>query len=163
MPQPKGYTLTQIVLHWTIFLLVSFQLIFGDAMTDAYRVWLRNGTFTPSFGVAAHVIVGIAVLVLVLPRLLIKVRRGAPPLPENEPASFKLAGNLTHLALYTLLFLLPISGLVAWFGGQGWAGQVHELLKPLTILLVLAHVAGALYQHYVLKSNVLTRMMKREA
>lgn len=159
---PKGYTRTQIVLHWTIFVLISFQLIFGEEIGGAYRALMRGTEVTPSFWVVSHIAVGIAVLVLVIPRFIIKSVRGAPPQPENEPAKLKLAANLAHLTLYALVFLTPVSGLLAWFGQQSWAAQIHEVMKPLLIILIGLHVLGALYQHYVLKSGVLARMMKAE-
>jgi cytochrome b561 len=160
---PTGYTRLQIALHWIIFLLIGFQLIFGEEIGHAYRSLMRNGSFEPSLAVAAHIWVGIAVLALFVPRFLIKARRGAPPLPEEEPAALKLAANLTHLALYALMLLIPVSGLVAWFGQQRWAAEVHQLMKPVIIILVGLHVLGALYQHFVLKTGVLDRMRKPQA
>jgi len=164
MPQPKGYTLTQIVLHWAVFVLVALQFILHDGISNAWRTWVREGTFEPSAVVISHVVFGVLVLVLVVWRLAIKARRGAPALPEDEPAWMKLAAHGTHLGLYTLLILMTVTGGLAWFGGQGWSADLHEqILKPLLILLVALHVAGALYQQFVLKSDVLKRMGRPEA
>ncbi len=159
---PKGYTRTQIVLHWLIFAMLIGMILNEDAIGEAFRAYMRSGTFTQTPLVAAHVFGGLAILALVVVRFAIKARRGAPPLPENEPALLKLAAHGTHLALYAILFLMPISGAVAWFGAQGWAAEVHEIFKPLLILLVTIHVAGALYQQFVLKTDVMNRMRKPE-
>lgn len=161
MPTPKGYTRTQIVLHWVIFLLIGFQLIFGEDIAHAYDD-IMEGTATPSFMVVSHVWLGVLVLLLVIPRFIIKARRGAPAQPEHEPAALKTAANVTHLSLYALMFVLPISGGLAWFAGQEWAGDIHTLLKPVTIILVVLHVAGALYQQFILKTDVLNRMRTPE-
>lgn len=163
MSTPKGYTLTQIVLHWGVFLLVAAQFLFHDGISAAWRSFVREGTFEPSAMVFSHIAFGVLILLLVIWRMAIKARRGAPALPENEPAWMKLAANLTHLGLYALLILMVISGGMAWFGGQRWAGDVHEVLKALVLLLVAVHVAGALYQQLVLKSDVMKRMGKPEA
>lgn len=159
MPTPKGYTLTQIVLHWVVFLLVALQFIFGDTIAQAWRTYVREGTFEPSAVVFSHIAAGVLILVLVLWRMAIKARRGAPALPENEPAWMKLAANGAHLGLYAVLILMTVSGGMAWFGGQGWSADLHEeILKPLLMLLVVLHVAGALYHQLVLKSDVMKRM-----
>lgn len=162
MPQPKGYTRLQIVLHWLIFVLLIGMFLNEDAISEAFRSVMRSGSFTPNVLVAAHIFGGIAVLVLVVLRLAIKLKRGAPALPENEPPLLKLVAHGTHLGLYALMLLVPVAGLVAWFGQQGWAGEVHEVLKTLLMLLALLHVAGALYQQFVLKTNILNRMRQPE-
>lgn len=162
MPTPKGYTLTQILLHWAVFLLVAFQLVFGEGMSASYRAELREGA-DPTTAAWVHFAVGLMILAFVLWRIAIKARRGAPALPENEPAALKLAANLTHLALYLLMILLVVSGGLAWFAGQRWAAEAHEILKPVTILLILLHVGGALYHQIVLKTDVMKRMGRPEA
>jgi cytochrome b561 len=47
----------------------------------------------------------------------------------------------------------------AWFGHVGAAGNVHEALKTLLLLAVALHVVGALYQAFVLRSDVMRRMV----
>lgn len=159
-PAPTGYSATQIRLHWAIFLLIAFQLIFGESIADAWRA-IRRGE-EPGFDplVAAHVFVGIAILLLVVWRVVVRLRRGAPRPPEHEPAPLKIAATVTHLALYALMLLMPISGLAAWFGGVEAAGDAHETMKPIIIILVLLHIGGALYQRFILKTDVMTRMVR---
>ncbi|GKY88883.1 cytochrome b [Sinisalibacter aestuarii] len=163
MSAPKGYTRTQIALHWVVFLLVALQFLFHNNIVDAWGSYLRDGTFEPSALVFSHVIGGILILLLVIWRMAIKVKRGAPELPENEPPMLKLAANLTHIGLYLLLLLTALSGAVAWFGSVEAAAQVHGVLRALVLILVLLHIAGAFYQQLVLKSDVMTRMGKPEA
>jgi cytochrome b561 len=162
MPQPKGYTHVQIALHWVVFLLVGAQFIFADSISNAFRTFMREGTFTPSALVFSHIAFGVLILLLVVWRMAIKAKRGAPPHPENEPALLKLAATLAHFSLYALLILLPISGGIAWFGAQGWAAQGHVVLKTLLMILVILHVVAAFYHHFYLKTDVLNRMRKPE-
>ncbi|SMH49997.1 cytochrome b [Maritimibacter sp. HL-12] len=157
---PTGYTRIQIALHWLVFILVVLQFVLHDSIADAWER-IEDGLevgFDPL--VAQHVFTGLLILLLVMIRMAIKAKRGAPALPENEPAILKLAAHGTHLALYALLILMPVSGAVAWFGGVEKAADGHEAMKVLVLVLVAVHVAGALFQHFVLKSNVLTRMRK---
>lgn len=162
MAQPLGYTRTQIALHWVVFLLVAAQFILGDNISEAYRAFLREGTFEPSAVVFSHIAFGVLILLFVVWRMAIKARRGAPALPENEHPLLQFAATATHFGLYGLLVLMAVSGGLAWFGAQRWAAEGHEILKALVIALVALHVAGALYQHFVLKSDVLNRMRTPE-
>jgi len=160
MPKPLGYTRTQIALHWLVFLLIAAQFVLHDAISEAWEA-VEHGTpvaFDPL--VAQHVFTGLLILLLVIFRIVLKRKHGAPALPENEPKWMKIAAHGTHYTLYLLMVLLPVSGAVAWFGGVEAAAEGHEAMKTLLLLLVLLHVGGALYQHFVLKSNVLARMRK---
>ncbi|MEZ5723005.1 MAG: hypothetical protein R3D59_16495 [Paracoccaceae bacterium] len=79
MPTPKGYTLTQIALHWVVFLLVALQFILHDGISAAWRSFVREGTFEPSALVFSHIAFGILILLLVVWRMAIsKAKRGAP-------------------------------------------------------------------------------------
>ena len=159
---PKGYSGTQIFLHWAIAALVIFQLVFGEEIGEAWRAF-RRGT-EPSgdaaFNANIHVYIGITILVLALWRLTLRLRYGAPPPPPNESVIQKWIARAAHIVLYLAIILLPISGGAAWFGGFEAAAEAHELGKPVLIIFVTLHALGALYQHFVAKSDVLVRMLR---
>lgn len=158
----KGYSATQILLHWIIAVLIGAQFLFNDPVGSAFRQLMR-GTVPPfSWVVWAHIAAGIVILGLVIWRLALRVRRGAPPPPEGGPALLDLGATLAHWALYALMVLIPVSGLVAWFGGVGAAGEAHEVLTNLLLALVGLHVAAALWHQFGLKDNLLLRMMRPE-
>ncbi len=160
--RPKGYSGTQIFLHWAIAALVIFQLVFGEEIADAWRAFRRG--LEPStdamFNANIHVYFGIAILVLALWRLTLRLRYGAPPPPPNESAVQKWIAGAAHVVLYLAIILMPISGGIAWFGGFEAAGEVHEIGKPILIIVVTLHALGALYQHFFAKSDVLVRMLR---
>lgn len=58
---------------------------------------------------------------------------------------------------------MPITGALAWYLGVGVAGEVHELAKPVIIIAVALHALGALWQHFVAKTDVLMRMLRPQA
>lgn len=157
---PSHYSRIQIALHWVIVLLIAFQFLVHDPMSEAWRQFVKGQEVTPTALVAAHVFAGIAVLVLLVWRLFLRMTRGVPPLPAEESAILKLIAHLTHWGLYALMVLVPISGLVAWFGGVEAAAEGHEVLKTLLLILVVLHVAGAFYHQFVLKTNLMDRMRK---
>ena len=66
------------------------------------------------------------------------MKRGAPKPPEHEPAILKLAAGATHLGLYALLILMPVSGIAAWFGNIEAAAEGHEVMRLILLALVNA-------------------------
>ena len=72
------------------------------------------------------------------------------------------AARATHLGLYALMILMPISGALAWFGGLGAAAGAHNVLKVALLALVVLHVVGALYHRLWLKDAVMERMIRAQ-
>jgi cytochrome b561 len=161
--QPAGYSKTQIALHWLVALLIIPQFLFNDAIGDAFEVALRGTATTFDPVVFSHVAIGGLIGLLVLWRLVIRLRRGAPKPPEQEHPLLKLAAGATHWAFYALLVLLPVSGAIAWFGLNHDAGEAHEVLKTILLVLVVLHVVGALFHQFYLKTDLITRMKKASA
>ena len=110
----------------------------------------------------AHIWCGAAILVFVLWRITLRLTRGAPPLPPEEPRLLRMVAAATHGTLYLLLLLVPATGLAAWFGGIVQAGGVHELLQSVLMYVIFLHIAGALFQQALLKTDVLGRMLRAE-
>ncbi|RME14185.1 MAG: cytochrome b [Alphaproteobacteria bacterium] len=163
MTKPKGYSRLQIALHWLTVILLAAMFLNEDPIKEAFRSLMRTGTFTQTPLVAAHIFGGLTVLALAAIRFAIKLRRGSPPLPENESPLLQRIAIGTHHALYTLMFLVPIAGAIAWFGEIRWMGDVHEIIQNWLLAVAGLHVAGALYQHFILKSDVLMRMRRPES
>lgn len=160
MPIPNGYTRVQIGLHWIIALLVGFQYLANEGMGEAWRTAIRGGEKVLGTGAAIHLGVGLAVLALAVIRIAIKLRRGAPPMPPHEPQVLKITARVTHFLLYLAMLVVPIAGVVAWAGLNRSAGEAHEVLTSLLMILALVHIGGALFQRFVLKSDVMVRMMR---
>lgn len=158
MASPAGYSRLHIVLHWLVAVLIIPQFLLNDGIGGAFRAAMRGETAETSLLVPQHVFTGLAILALVIWRLVLRAKNGVPPLPEEEAPALKLVANLTHWGLYAVLALIVVSGGMAWFGGLGFAGGVHEALTTVLLILIGLHVLGALYQQFVLKTNILDRM-----
>lgn len=156
----KGYSFTQIRLHWVIAVLIIGQLIFGEDMGTAWRAVERGTAPEMTLMVWGHIIAGIAVLVLVAWRLALRFTRGAPLPPDVGSPVLHLAAHAGHWGLYVLMVALPVTGLAAWYGGIEAAAEVHEIMKPITILLVAVHVVAALWHQFYLKDGLLLRMKR---
>ena len=161
MAETGGWSRQQVILHWTVVVLVVLQLVVGDAMSEVWEARQEGAAFAgPSPGAIVHIVAGVTVLLLMLYRFYLRLTRGHPPRPEGQPQWASTLGAVTHWALYVLLILMPISGAVAWFAGVEGAAMAHAgLLRLALIALILLHVAGALAEHFVFKSPVLKRML----
>jgi cytochrome b561 len=162
--KPTGYSPVQVALHWIVVVLVAFQFLAHDGIEESWRAFLRSEMPPAGAWVLAylHVAAGICVLLLALIRIYIRLTRGAPAPPADEPRFLQLTAEAAHMTIYLLLFLLPLSGAVAWFLGVKFAGDVHELLQNVLLVMIALHIAGALFQHFVLRSQVLMRMFRPE-
>ena len=121
--------------------------------------------------------------VLLLPTLLFNQALANPPpaLPAATPPWERKFAAAAHWVLYLLLFAVPLSG---WwvsdasrvpFKGffflpmpdfiatdralQESAAEVHEVLTMTLLIVVLGHVAAALRHHFLLRDDVLRRML----
>ena len=157
--KPADYSAMQIALHWTVAVLVIFQVLLHDGMEEAWDAYEDGEPVVVGLPVILHIVVGVTILALAIWRIGLRMRRGAPPLPEDHPAALKLVADANHYLLYALLILMPLTGASAWFLGIEDAAELHELGKTLLLILVGLHIAGGLAEHFVLKTNVLRRML----
>ena len=159
-----GYSMAQIALHWTIAALIVAQLLLHDGIQAAYRFELGGAPPAEVEAILAtvHIACGIAVFALALVRIALRLRRGAPPPPQDEHPILKMAALATHVALYAIILLMPLTGALAWFGGIEEMAAVHHFGVLLILGLVGLHTVGAIYHHFVLKTDVLRRMLRRE-
>ncbi|PYF11111.1 cytochrome b561 [Rhodobacter viridis] len=162
MPISKGYSRTQILLHWAVAVLIIPQFLFNDAIGEAFDAGLE-GTAVP-FNAAAplHILTGLLICAAVIWRVVLRITHGAPaPVSDPKAPMTKVAKGVHHL-LYVVLTLIVVSGATAKFGGIEAAGDAHGILTTVLLVLLALHVAGALKQQFVEKTNVIARMMKAE-
>ena len=159
---PDGYSLLQIVLHWTIAVLVVLQLTVNEEVQKAFSDRVDGKEIDGEPGALLHVGVGLTILALAMVRLVVRFRRGAPEAHATNPRLVNLAGAVAHWLLYGFIFLMPITGAVAWFTGLEFSAELHELGRLILIPLIGAHALGALAEHYVFRTNSLRRMLEAE-
>lgn len=158
-----GYSPMQVALHWIVVILVAFQFFAHQGIETAWRAFMRGQEGTDTTVLAGlHIATGVLILLLMLARLWLRMTRGTPPPPADEPRLFHITAEAVHGAIYVLLVLLPVSGAVAWFASVEPAGSAHALFTNLLLGLIVLHIAGALFQHFVRRSSVLMRMFKPE-
>ncbi|MDH6297065.1 cytochrome b561 [Agrobacterium fabrum] len=156
-----SFSIPQRAIHWAMALLIFFNLLFPDAMAHAYRLMRRGETLTPDQISSAniHAYVGFAILFLAVLRLCLRVFQGVPPHPAEEPRPFQIAAKVAHFIFYALFFVLPLSGIAAYYFGIQTAGQLHSgPFKVLMWVLIAGHVAAVLVHQFYWRTNILKRM-----
>lgn len=162
-------------LHWLIAALVAVMFGLGWYMADLPLGQHKFDMYQ------LHKSIGITILVLAAVRLLWRVFNPAPPLPGSMPPWQRTAAHISHALLYVLLFAQPVIGFlqsnaanfpVVWWGvvrlppligsDEPLAEtlvEVHVWNSRLLLLLVVIHAGAALRHHFVLKDDVLRRML----
>ena len=159
MNTQEKYARSQIVLHWLVAVLIAANYMLGDFMGEAFERIIDSGAVGEiGAGANAHRAIGVTVMLLVLVRLVLRWRLGAPAASTAGPAILQTAAKLGHAALYLLMLAVPITGAVAFNGQIEALGEVHEMLTSLLLLLVLGHAVMAIYHQVVLKDGVMARM-----
>lgn len=163
MAAPRGYSKIQIILHWTIAVLVLLQLFVNEDMQRAFNDRLEGGEAGAANGALLHIVVGLTVLTLALLRLVIRLLRGAPAPQAGNPAIINWLGHATHFLLYGFIILMPVTGAIAWFFGMEFSAKLHEIGRLILIPAISLHVLGALVEHFVFRNDSLRRMLKATA
>ena len=124
---------------WALAVIGLFNIVGSLAMGWAVGRWRMKSLLSLLYATR-----GVAVLVFVAWRLVLRVTRGVPHAPAGTKPLLKLAGDAGHIALYALMIALPITGLLAFYGGLEDLGELHgEVLKSLPPQLPVSIVAFA--------------------
>ena len=170
-----AYTAPARALHWITAALILFMIPTGFMAANEWGGSLQDSLYD------LHKSVGALILSIVMVRLVYRWRHPPLPLPADVPPLQRLTAETTHWALYALLVLQPLIGWIAtsaypapvplfgwgtlppiWPADRALSEQlfsVHQLVGIAIACLVTAHIAGALYHHFVRKDRVLMRMI----
>lgn len=177
METTSKYDAVSRLLHWLVVSLVGAQFVLGWTMPDVHHDTKPDGL------IAWHLVTGTALLAVMACRILWRAthRRPANDLAQTLAQPLRALSGLTHYALYALLVVVPVLGWInassrAWnvtlFGaiplpalsaaGSSFGhamGDVHGVLAWALFSLICLHVGAALLHRFVLRDQVLQRMM----
>jgi cytochrome b561 len=162
-------------LHWLIVALLILQVM-SALIADEMPVGLEKLTV-----LGRHKSIGMTILMLAAIRVIWRFVTPPPSLPPTLKPYERGLARITHFLLYALLFVMPITGWimsvahnypVSWFHLFTWPNPVapdKELAetmegvhKSLALVLggvVTLHILAALKHRFVLKDDVLQRML----
>lgn len=152
------YTRLQKWLYWAVVVPIALQyLAFGD-IAQVFGQGLDAGELPYTAVAVGHIVSGVLVLLLSIWRLGLRLRHGPPPPPDQEPWLARLGAKATHLAFYALLFLMPLTGLAAWFVPSERMGEIHDLGQLALLYLMSAHVLAVLVHQLWWRTGLISRM-----
>ena len=161
-------------IHWLMALGIIGAGVLGLVMHEMDRGMAKLNAF------AIHKSIGLTVLALFLLRLAWRLfdRR---PLDEPMPREQRIAAHAVHGVLYLFMLALPLSGWLynsargyplQWFKQFNLPAlvgkneplaelviEVHEWLFWVLLVVLAAHVGGALMHHFLERDNTLLRML----
>jgi len=162
-------------LHWlTLFLVVSIFVL-------AFSVRFASSSEQARMLVQMHRWFGVTVWVVTLGRLVWRQFSRFPDWPADMPQAMRFAAHWSEYALYSLLLIQPILGLLhtnahgervtVFFLGQlpALIGRdlplakqllaVHETVGLLLLGLIALHALAALYHHFWRRDDTLRAML----
>lgn len=185
MPGPTRYNEVAIAIHWLTAFAIVAQFALGWTMIS-----LRPPSSLHFSLYQWHKSIGITIFALSVLRLIWRLRHRPPLLPAAMPVWEKRAAKFSHASLYVLLIALPISGwavvsasplniptmlygvlpiphipVLADLPDKRAAQQAFKTLHAIggwiLALLLAGHVGAALRHHFLLRDEVLVRMLPR--
>lgn len=170
------YSAVAKFLHWVIAALVLAAIPIAVAMVRVGEGPLQNALFT------LHKSLGATILILMLLRLVYRLVYSPPPMVKAIPPLMKFGAQLSHFSLYALLIVQAGLG---WLGNSAYTGGgttvfglfelpvlvgkneklaeqvfgIHIILGFAIAVLIVIHVAAAMYHHFVRQDRTLVRML----
>jgi cytochrome b561 len=176
MTETYRYTAAQRALHWAMALIIFLAIALG-----AYAATLPSGPDSARGSLLfAHKSLGMLALAPLVVRLAVRLARGAPAWRVALSPAVKGASHAAHWGLYVLMLAMPVSGYVLsgaggksipFFGLFEWpvlvakdkalsesADAAHYWLAWTMGAILAAHVAAALWHHFVRRDETMARM-----
>ena len=144
---------------------------FGDEMEVLDRLESR----------ADHATMGLIITFLLVLRIILRFRYGAPSLPKSMSKWQIIAAQVGHYGLYILMGALVMTGIISAtyasdpilvFNSYDLAFAnhndnafrivrgIHEFCTNAIIALIFIHILAAIYHHFVLKDSTTSNMFK---
>lgn len=163
--------------HWT-----TFALVFLAYVTINARKFLERGSAERIFVVESHYLLGMLVLLMTLPRIVVRLRSRMPPISPPIGLAARVVAGTVHLALFLFLLVQPALGIATrLLSGKGiglpltdWAipalgvarpelaksiEHLHELVGEAFYYVIGAHILAALWHWFVRRDDVVQRMI----
>ena len=168
----RRYSIPSIALHWTMAIAIGGAWLLGTLIDEFPRGAPRVSA------TGTHVLLGLTVAALIVPRILARLSGGAPrtAAPEWE----RRLAVAVHLLLYALMVALPLTGIGLAMSGRnpvpvlglfdipslpaltpfrGALGGTHELLANLMLGTVALHLLATLWHALVRRDGVWRHML----
>lgn len=178
VPAAHHYSPPLRALHWLT--VIAIIVVYGVTYLEGL---FERGSVGRDYIWWTHISVGLAILGLVALRFAFRIAGPVPPPSAALSRPVHLASAVAHVLLYVLLVVTPLVGIylaflrgneVTFFGlftipapfavdreAARPVQELHEVLANALVILALLHAFAALAHHFVLRDDVLRRMLPR--
>lgn len=176
--------------HWAVVSLVIVQVPLGFYMVEVYEEYTKtyaDDTLVMRTSMGHHTI-GLLILTIALFRIAWRLANQTPGLPDSLQTYQRYLARVTHVFLYVIMIVYPLSGWAALSAYEGefpiffltwdvvprivpqvaegepfdypFFAEIHRNLWRSGGLLLGLHVFGALWHQFVARDGTLRRMLK---
>lgn len=173
-----NYGYISMFFHWLSALIIFALFGLGYYMVDLtyYHEWYKTAP-------ELHKSIGVLLFFFMVVRLIWRCKQLTPIHLASHSNLERKTGKLIHSALYSLIFIIMITGyLISTAGNRGIdifelflipgfgsfienqediAGLIHKWLAYVLITFTLLHAIAALKHHFIDKDNTLNRIIGR--
>src|ERR1700692_3191185 len=96
-----------IAFHWMMFVLIVIVGVLG-LLHDS---WPKQ---TQGFWINMHALLGLALWITLMARAWWRTQHAPPPLMDSLGPFSRRAASVVHFALYALMFVIPIVGIITF-------------------------------------------------
>ena len=169
------YLKSQKIIHWLMAIAIMIDLNVAQKFGGEMELWDRLESR------ADHATMGLIITFLLVLRIILRYKYGAPSLPSSMSKWQVLTAHIGHYGLYILMGVLVTTGIISAtyasdpiiiFGSYDLAFAnpnasffeivrgIHEFCTNAIIALIVIHILAAIYHHFVLKDSTASNMSK---
>ena len=169
------YLKSQKIIHWLMAIAIMIDLNVAQKFGGEMQLWDRLESR------ADHATMGLIITFLLILRIILRYKYGAPSLPDSMSKWQVLAAQVGHYGLYILMGVLVLTGIISAtyasdpilvFNSYNLAFAnhndgvfkivrgIHEFCTNAIIALIAIHILAAIYHHFVLKDSTTSNMTK---
>lgn len=137
----SGYSSVAITLHWLIAAGIAVMIPLGWWMASHLTDPAQASRVFRAYQL--HKSIGLTILTLSVARLIWRLTHRFPALPEHMPGWEKAAARTSHILLYAIILIMPITGWI--YVSAGWNSRMNMPFPVPTLwfgLFEWPHVPG---------------------
>ena len=156
----EGFSRYQVIIHWLVACFVLFQIATSSAISNDFLA-LKDGKISieeVDQNSWYHLFFGLTIFLLMVIRFILRIILGVPKPTKQSSSMTIILAKIIHWLFYLVLFLVPISGFVAWNTSNVFIGDLHTASVNALYVLVLIHLIAIVYHQIFLEDNLIDRM-----
>ena len=156
----EGFSKYQVIVHWLVASFILFQIATGSTMSNDFLA-LKDGKISVEEvdkNSWYHLVFGLTIFLLMVIRFILRIIIGVPKPTKKSSSLTIILAKIIHWLFYLVLFIVPISGFVAWSTSNVLIGNLHTASVRALYVLVLTHLIAIVYHQIFLEDNLIDRM-----